>query len=86
METGEGCCSTGIVQLCTVSLFLVEAILLGSVSCGKILQSLITPPPAVNTAFAAWLLDATSLSAAALRPALQAEHLQFQTPFYGRIP
>lgn len=39
IETGEGCCSTGIVQVCMVSLFLIEAVLLGSVSCGGILQS-----------------------------------------------
>lgn len=77
IETGEGCCSTWIIQVCIVSLFLVEAVLLGSVSCGKFCSP-VTPLPTVNIAFAAWLLDASStLSAAVLRPAVQAEHLQF---------
>lgn len=65
-----------------------EAALFGSVSCEKIFQPL-TPLPRVNTAFSAWLLDSTStVSAAALRPALQAEHLQFQTHgiVHERIP
>lgn len=39
IEAGEGWCSTGIVQVCIASLFLMEAVLPGSVSCGKILQS-----------------------------------------------
>lgn len=88
IESGQVCCSAGIVQVGIVSLFLMEAALFGSVSCEKIFQPL-TPLPRVNTAFSAWLLDSTStVSAAALRPALQAEHLQFQTHgiVHERIP